>query len=84
MFFFCSSSSIEGIIPSPIKPVIPAKPTSPTKKVPPAIPTRNPDTTLSMGNATKERNKLVAPTNTKKIGKKMEITLVKGDYREIQ
>ncbi|XP_065930010.1 partitioning defective 3 homolog isoform X5 [Magallana gigas] len=73
-----SSSSIEGLIPSPIKPVIPAKPTSPTKKVPPAIPTRNPDTTLSTGNATKERNKLVAPTNTKKIGKKMEITLVKG------
>ncbi|XP_056007417.1 partitioning defective 3 homolog isoform X5 [Ostrea edulis] len=96
-----SSSSIEGVIPSPVKPAIPAKPSSPTKKVPPAVPTRNPNTALSgntsttlsgntsttlsgnastalSGNGSKERNKLVAPTNTKKIGKKLDIVLVKG------
>ncbi|XP_062570152.1 partitioning defective 3 homolog isoform X4 [Saccostrea cucullata] len=72
-----SNSSIEGYAPSPIKPAVPAKPVSPTKKVPPAVPTRNPGTTLS-SNVSKERSKLVAPTNTKKIGKKMEITLIKG------
>ncbi|XP_078322047.1 partitioning defective 3 homolog isoform X2 [Crassostrea virginica] len=75
-----SSSSLEGTFPSPIKPAIPAKPLSPTKKVPPAIPTRNPDTALSSSTTggAKDRGKLVAPTNTKKIGKKMEITLIKG------
>ncbi|KAL3831307.1 hypothetical protein ACJMK2_023076 [Sinanodonta woodiana] len=62
--------------------------TSPTKKMPPAIPVRHPSTTLSMQkmdtenkgdseSVVKERA-IIAPTNTKKIGKQIEIQLTKG------
>ncbi|CAE1293693.1 PARD3 [Acanthosepion pharaonis] len=49
-------------------------PPSPTKKVPPAVPTRHPTTALS----TKDRNMFSASTNTRKIGKKLAIQLKKG------
>lgn len=83
MFFFCSSSSIEGIISFFIKLVIFVKLILFIKKVFFVISIRNLDTILLTGNAIKERNKLVVFINIKKIGKKMEIILVKGDYREI-
>ena len=89
-----SSSSLEGTTvkspTSPIKSSLPQKPPSPTKRVPPAVPARHPSTTLSTGkgdnstspgdnsSTTSGQQKLVAPTNTKKIGKKIEIVLTKG------
>lgn len=81
--FFCSSSSIEGFISFFIKLVIFVKLILFIKKVFFVISIRNLDTILLTGNAIKERNKLVVFINIKKIGKKMEIILVKGDYREI-
>lgn len=60
----------------PIKTGQPISPAPPSpKKVPPAVPARHPSTTLSKPPA--ERN-LSAPTNTRKIGKKISIHLQKG------
>ena len=57
----------------PIRPGLPNKPQSPTKKVPPAVPARDPKTSLSS-----QENAIIAPTNTKKIGKKIPLQLKKG------
>ncbi|CAH1788275.1 unnamed protein product [Owenia fusiformis] len=50
--------------------------TSPSKKTPPAPPVRDPSTTLSSSAAIKPV--IAAPTNTRKIGKKIYIQLTKG------
>ncbi|XP_052094977.1 partitioning defective 3 homolog B-like isoform X6 [Mytilus californianus] len=57
----------------PIRPGLPIKPQSPTKKVPPAVPVRDPKTSLSS-----QENAIIAPTNTKKIGTKISLQLKKG------
>ena len=57
----------------PIRPGLPNKPQSPTKKIPPAVPVRDPKTSLST-----QENAIIAPTNTKKIGKRIPIQLKKG------
>lgn len=64
----------------PIKPGPPIKPPplSPTKRVPPAVPTRHPSTTLTKEQSDSSLKDIIAPTNTKKIGKKIEIQLTKG------
>ncbi|GAB1601107.1 partitioning defective 3 homolog isoform X1 [Argonauta hians] len=49
-------------------------PSSPSKKVPPAVPARHPTTALS----TKDKSAFSASTNTRKIGKKLLIQLKKG------
>lgn len=49
---------------------------SPTKKVPPTVPARHPSTALSSPTKTK----ITAPTNTRKIGKKIPIQLTKGKH----
>ena len=51
------------------------EPSSPSKKVPPAVPERHPNTALS--SPTKTR--FTAPTNTRRIGKKIHIHLTKGE-----
>ena len=55
---------------------------SPTKKTPPAIPARHPSTTLSTSSSSSSsaqpKTGLTAPTNTRKIGKKLHIQLTKG------
>lgn len=53
-----------------------SNPSSPNKKVPPAVPARHPTTALS----TKDKSAFSASTNTRKIGKKLLIHLKKGDY----
>ncbi|KAK3108784.1 hypothetical protein FSP39_015692 [Pinctada imbricata] len=82
-----SSSSLEGtVVKSPIlpnKPAPPAVPPSPSKRVPPVVPMRHPTTSLTTdkgenSGTTTGQQKLVAPTNTKKIGKKIDIVLTKG------
>ncbi|XP_071157777.1 partitioning defective 3 homolog isoform X4 [Mytilus edulis] len=57
----------------PIRPGLPSKPQSPTKKTPPAVPVRDPKTSLSS-----QENAIIAPTNTKKIGTKISLQLKKG------
>lgn len=57
----------------PIRPGLPGKPQSPTKKTPPAVPVRDPKTSL-----TSQESAIIAPTNTKKIGKRIPIQLKKG------
>lgn len=49
-------------------------PVSPTKKTPPAVPARNPNTVLT----SQPKSRIVAPTNTRRIGKKIHIQLKKG------
>ena len=75
---------------SPTK--LPSGPQSPFKKTPPIPPQRHPSTTLTnstsptSSNVNKPRKIIIAPTNTKKIGKRIEIQLVKGNlffYHEI-
>ncbi|XP_036362287.1 partitioning defective 3 homolog isoform X6 [Octopus sinensis] len=51
-----------------------SNPSSPNKKVPPAVPARHPTTALS----TKDKSAFSASTNTRKIGKKLLIQLKKG------
>ncbi|XP_046564857.1 LOW QUALITY PROTEIN: partitioning defective 3 homolog [Haliotis rubra] len=58
----------------PIQPGPPLKVASPTKKTPPAVPQRHPSTTLS---APKEQA-INTLTNTRKIGRKIQIQLQKG------
>lgn len=56
-------------------------PPSPFKKTPPIPPQRHPSTTLSnstSSSSNKPRKLIIAPTNTKKLGKRIEIQLVKG------
>ncbi|ESO84545.1 hypothetical protein LOTGIDRAFT_132029, partial [Lottia gigantea] len=52
-------------------------PPSPTKKTPPAVPVRHPSTSLSHEN--KDQHTFIAPTNTRKIGKRINIQLKKGE-----
>ena len=59
----------------PIKPGPPIHLSSPTKKTPPAVPVRHPTTSLTSQN--KERP-ISALTNTRKIGRKIQIDLKKG------
>ncbi|KAK7111004.1 partitioning defective 3 homolog isoform X2 [Littorina saxatilis] len=59
----------------PIKPAPPIHISSPTKKTPPAVPVRHPTTSLTTQG--KERP-ISAVTNTRKIGRKIEIDLKKG------
>ncbi|XP_060064667.1 partitioning defective 3 homolog [Ylistrum balloti] len=54
-----------------------ANPLSPIKKVPPVPPARNPKTSLS-ANPEPTISTIKAPTNTKRIGKKIAIELTKG------
>ncbi|XP_041366906.1 partitioning defective 3 homolog [Gigantopelta aegis] len=78
-----SFSNIGRLPKSPLSPranmPIPAGPplkvTSPTKKTPPAVPARHPSTTLS---AIKPKDALINLANTRKIGKKISIDLIKG------
>ena len=72
-----ASSSVQGAkSPSEMPP-------SPFKKTPPIPPTRHPSTTLTNSTTSsnnKPRKLIIAPTNTKKIGKRVEIQLVKGKF----
>ena len=62
---------------SPVQP--PSGPPSPFKKTPPIPPQRHPSTALSQSSSANKPHKvIIAPTNTKKIGKRVEIQLVKG------
>ncbi|XP_067648804.1 partitioning defective 3 homolog isoform X3 [Haliotis asinina] len=58
----------------PIQPGPPLKVASPTKKTPPAVPQRHPSTTLS----TPKEQAINTLTNTRKIGRKIQIQLQKG------
>ncbi|KAL8587052.1 hypothetical protein ACOMHN_023442 [Nucella lapillus] len=60
----------------PIKPGPPIRASSPTKKTPPAVPVRHPTTSLT--SQMKERPVSALMTNTRKIGKKIQIDLKKG------
>ncbi|XP_050419284.1 partitioning defective 3 homolog isoform X2 [Patella vulgata] len=55
------------------------KPTSPTKRTPPAVPVRHPSTSLTNENKENKEPAFIAPTNTRKIGKKINIELKKGE-----
>ena len=55
-------------------------PDSPSKKTPPAVPARHPTTHIT----SQPKARLVAPTNTRRIGKKINIDMVKGNTHPLQ
>ena len=71
------STSKSSIVVTPLSSKAGSLPGSPSKKTPPAIPARHPTTVLS-ATSSPAKAKIIAPTNTRKLGKKIAIELTKG------